>query len=439
MITDSHSSGGTAPAAPVSKPDHSPSALTIAPGRAPARGPAPRRILMSADPLGGVWTYMLELVRGLLASDVEVVVASMGGPVAPAQHAAFDRLGPKATLLENHRRLEWMDKPWDDIAATGEWLLKLEREHRPDLIHLNSYAHAALPFRAPVLVVAHSCVFAWWRAVHGCYPPADFDRYHESVARGLRAARLVVAPTQAALAALVAQYGELPSCRVIPHGRSPLPSPGLLRENVVLGVGRLWDQAKNLRALADVAPSLPYPWTVRLAGSPRSPEGEVVSLPGVELLGQLPDHSLGAHYDRATIFALPALYEPFGISVLEAAHAGCALVLGDLRSLRENWDGAAIFVAPDDRVALRAAIVELINRPALRRRLVTEARARAASLTPGRMCAAYLHVYSSLLATRPERLGVAEPSEPRSTAPASVPERSAAPASSIPDPQPVLA
>ena len=441
MITDSYSSGGTAPAVPVSKPDHSPSALTIAPGRAPARGPAPRRILMTADPLGSVWTYMLELVRGLVASGVEVIVASMGGPVSPAQHAAFDRLGAQATLLENHRRLEWMDKPWDDIAAAGEWLLKLEREHSPDIVHLNSYSHAALPFRAPVLVVAHSCVCAWWRAVHRCYPPATFDRYHESVARGLRSARLVVAPTQTTLAALVAQYGELPSCRVIPHGRSPLPSPGLLRENVVLGVGRLWDEAKNLRALADVAPSLPYPWTVRLAGSPRSPEGDIISLPGVELLGQLPDHSLGAHYDRATIFALPALYEPFGFSVLEAAHAGCALVLGDLRSLRENWDGAAIFVAPDDRVALRAAIVELINRPTLRRRLTAEARARAAALTPGRMCSAYLHVYSSLLATRPDRSAVtaAATPAPRHANSALVPERSDSPVSSLPASQPVLA
>jgi glycogen synthase len=443
MTTDPFSSGRSLPAASMSKPDHSPAALTIAPGRSPARGPAPRRVLMTTDPFGGVWTYALELARGLVASDVEVIVASLGGPVSPAQRAAFDRLGERATLYVDHRRLEWMDKPWDDVAATGEWLLRLEREHRPDLVHLNGYAHAALPFRAPVLVVAHSCVCSWWRAVHRCYPPAEFDRYHEVAARGLRAARMVIAPTQAMLSALVAQYGELPSARVIPHGRSPLPSPGLLRENVVLGVGRLWDQAKNLRALADVAPSLPYPWTVRLAGSPRSPQGEEVSLPGVELLGQLPDHSLGAHYDRATIFALPALYEPFGISVLEAAHAGCALVLGDIRNLRENWDGAAIFVAPDDRVALRAAIVELIKRPTVRRGLVTEARARAAALTPGRMCAAYLHVYSSLLATRTDRAGAAAISdapaaEPRHADSAATPEPSANPVSSLPAPQPVL-
>ena len=370
---------------------------TASPFSGHSAGPSPRRILMTADPVGGVWTYMLELARGLLAAGVEVVVASMGGPVSASQRIAFERLGPRATLHEDHRRLEWMDNPWDDVAAAGDWLLELERKHRPDLVHLNGYAHASLPWRAPVVVVAHSCVYSWWRAVHRCYPPATWHRYHETVARGLRSARLVVAPTRAMLSALVAQYGELPATRVIPNGRAPLPSPGLLRENVVLGVGRLWDEAKNLRALADVAPSLPYPWTVRLAGSVRSPEGGLANLPGVELLGNLPDHSLGAHFDRATIYALPARYEPFGLSVLEAAHAGCALVLGDIPSLRENWDGAAIFVAPDDRVSLRAAIVDLINHPVLRRDLAAEARRRAAALTPARMTAAYLDAYAALL------------------------------------------
>jgi hypothetical protein len=45
---------------------------------------------------------------------------------------------------------------------------------------------------------------------------------------------------------------------------------------------------------------------------------------------------------------LPARYEPFGLSVLEAALSGCALVPGDIASLRGNWDGVAEFVCPDD-------------------------------------------------------------------------------------------
>ncbi len=50
---------------------------------------------------------------------------------------------------------------------------------------------------------------------------------------------------------------------------------------------------------------------------------------------------------RARIhLCVAGLYEPFGLSVLEAALSGCALVLGDIPSLRENWDGAADFAEP---------------------------------------------------------------------------------------------
>ena len=55
---------------------------------------------------------------------------------------------------------------------------------------------------------------------------------------------------------------------------------------------------------------------------------------------------------RAAIYALPARYEPFGLTALEAGLSGCALVLGDIPSLREVWGETACFVPPDDRDAV---------------------------------------------------------------------------------------
>jgi glycosyltransferase involved in cell wall biosynthesis len=110
---------------------------------------------------------------------------------------------------------------------------------------------------------------------------------------------------------------------------------------------------------------------------------------------------------QAAIFALPAKYEPFGLSVLEAALCGCALVLGDIPSLRENWEGAALFVPPDDEAALRGAIDDLIGSPALRKRLASCAVDRAAQFTSARTTDAYLGTYHQLLgaaAARPARL-----------------------------------
>src|SRR5207244_3630962 len=102
-------------------------------------------------------------------------------------------------------------------------------------------------------------------------------------------------------------------------------------------------------------------------------------------------------FGHAAIYALPARYEPFGLSALEAALAGCALVLGDIPSLRELWDGAARFVPPDDAGALREALRELICDPQLRAGLGIKARRAAEQYTPRKMAGEYLKVYSGMM------------------------------------------
>ena len=67
--------------------------------------------------------------------------------------------------------LEWMKDPWADVDRAGAWLLALESQLHPDVVHLNGFCHAALPWRAPVVTVAHSCVCSWWRSVHGVQAP----------------------------------------------------------------------------------------------------------------------------------------------------------------------------------------------------------------------------------------------------------------------------
>jgi glycosyltransferase involved in cell wall biosynthesis len=108
---------------------------------------------------------------------------------------------------------------------------------------------------------------------------------------------------------------------------------------------------------------------------------------------------------RASIYALPARYEPFGQTALEAALSGCALVLGDVPSLREVWGPAALYVPPDDHAALHAALTMLIDDELLRRRMATKAHTRALQFTPSRMVDAYLSAYARMVgpaaATRP--------------------------------------
>lgn len=362
------------------------------------------KILMIADAVGGVFTYAVELSRALAAAGVDVVLATEGARLQPDQRRALEGI-PRLVHEESAFRLEWMEAPWDDVAASGRWLLALEVRERPDVVHSNAFAHGALPFRAPRLVVGHSCVLSWFEAVRREPAPPGWDRYRAAVAAGLRGADAVVAPSAAMAAALERHYGPIPPPIVVPNGRDARRFPPGEKEDVVLGAGRLWDEAKNAAALARVAPRLP--WPVFIAGETAGPDAPGTSSPrrapdagpaAPVLLGRLAEPELARWLATAAVFAHPARYEPFGLAVLEAALAGCALVLGDVPSLRENWDGAAELVAPDDDDALADRLLAVARDPDRRAALAARARERALRLTPERMADRYLALYRSLAA-----------------------------------------
>ena len=350
------------------------------------------RVLMTADAVGGVWTYALELADALAGHGVGVTLAVMGSRLDVAQRRQAGASSLEA-VHESDLALEWMDDPWDDVDRAGAWLLELSEEVRPDVVHLNGYAHAALAWPAPVLVVAHSCVYSWWAAVRRGAPPPAWDEYHRRVAGGLAAADAVVAPTAAFLGELRRWYG-FDGGRVIANGRRADWVVDVAKEGFVLGAGRLWDEGKNLGLLDVVAQRIDGP--VVLAGEPHGPGGGSNPLQAAHAVGPLPFEQLAHLLGRAAIFALPARYEPFGLGPLEAALSGCALVLGDIPTLREVWEDAATYVHPDDEDRLVAVLDELLADPRRAAERGAQARRRAAVYRPEAMARAYLGAYASL-------------------------------------------
>jgi len=361
--------------------------------------PLPQRVLMTTDTVGGVWSYSVDLARGLAARGVEVALATMGGPLSEAQRETTERI-PGLRVFESTFRVEWMEDPWRDVERAGDWLLALETRIAPDLVHLNGYAHAALPWIAPKLVVAHSCMLSWWSAVKGEPAPEAWDRYRREAGAGLAAADLVVAPTASVLADLAHHHGLPRRSRVIGHGRDGRLFRPAAKEPIVFAAGGPGDEAKNLGALERIAPEVP--WTIYVAGETAPPDAASRGARAhfTRHLGRLSPRALAAWLGRSAIYALPARYEPFGLAVLEAALAGCALVLGDIPSLRETWRNRAAFVPPDDPPALAAALTRLIEDPDRRASLAAGARKRAVELTPERMLAGYLAAYGELLGER---------------------------------------
>src|SRR6185312_13534226 len=116
----------------------------------------------------------------------------------------------------------------------------------------------------------------------------------------------------------------------------------------------------------------------------------------IQWLGPLGAGDLAQWYGRAAVYALPARYEPFGLTALEAALSGCALVLGDIASLHEVWGDAARYVTPNDARELKETLNELASAPADRAAFATRALERARTYGPERMAEAYRALYDDL-------------------------------------------
>ncbi len=364
----------------------------------------PHRILMTADAVGGVWQYSLHLAKGLARSGCEILLVTFG-PKPSDEQRAEARAIPRLHLEETSFALEWMPDPWSDVDRAGDWLFSAQKNFAAELVHLNGYSHGALNWDVPTLIVAHSCVFSWWNALRPDRPGPEWFEYKDRVTRGLNNCGIVIAPSRYMATAISSEYGIAPQKIRVIHNSAVKPATvpeG--KQPFALAAGRLWDPAKNLQLLTEIAPDLD--WELRLAGSAEGAESTNQAA-NVCYLGALPHRELLHQFQRASLFLHPALYEPFGLAVLEAAGAGCCLVLSDIPSLRELWQGAAVFVSPRDREQWVYEVNSLTRNFEARDLLARAARSRAQLYHSDQMLEQYLSVYQSLIAGGGDCSGVA--------------------------------
>ncbi|MBV9249127.1 MAG: glycosyltransferase family 4 protein [Acetobacteraceae bacterium] len=356
----------------------------------------PRQVMLTTDTVGGVWRYTMELAAGFARSGARVMVVTMGPPPDASQRAELHALRG-VRLIQASVQLDWLAKQPYELKHASHELCGIARTSGTETIQIHTPALAAGPaWPAPVVVMAHSCVGTWWRAVRGSQAlPPEFSWHAEAVAQGLRAADAVLAPSKSFATALFRRYGELCGIRVIPNGRSLAAVPRQ-RCAQALTVGRLWDEGKNVAVLDAAAADLP----VYAVGPVEGPNGASISPHNLRLLGVMDDAGLAQEYATAAVFVSVSRYEPFGLAVLEAAQAGCALLLSDIPTFRELWDGAALFVDPCDIVGLRSALATLLQAPHQCEQLGHLARERSASYSVERMVERTWAVHREALETR---------------------------------------
>lgn len=112
-----------------------------------------------------------------------------------------------------------------------------------------------------------------------------------------------------------------------------------------------------------------------LVAGPHKP----LALPsGAEQLGPVPYDGLEALFARATVFAMPTLWEPFGIAFLDAMACGVPCVGTAIEAVPEIIEEGrtGLLVPPGDPVALAGALVSLLADPARAREMGAAGRGR---------------------------------------------------------------
>ncbi|UYY58631.1 glycosyltransferase family 4 protein [Sphingomonas sp. S2-65] len=367
-------------------------------------GAAPLKLLMTADAVGGVWQYALDLAAALGPHGVQTTLAVLGPSPSPAQRAEAKRV-KRLTLVDTRLPLDWLCDAPEPVLAAGEAIAALAGKLGADIVQLNMPTLGArAKFDVPVLAVTHGCVATWWSAAFGGDLAPQYRWHRLLMDEGLHAADLVVAPSAAYAATVARHYALAETPRAIHNGRPPLlpaPGPAMPQEDFALTAGRLWDRVKGIRTLDRAAAALSV--SFHAAGAVRGPHGETIALEHLHALGHLSSAALALRLAARPVFVSAAGFEPFGLAVLEAAHAGCPLVLSDIDTFRELWDDAALFVAPDDAAGYAAGVETILADPALRHRLGSAARSRAARYTPEAKAAAMATLFTDLAAKAPAK------------------------------------
>ena len=321
----------------------------------------------------GTGVYIACLAEALRAEGIDVAEAADTGRPPPA--------GGGAGSARNLARDAW----WTQVQ-----LPRRARAARADVIHHPLPAHAVRT-PCPQVVTIHDLAF---ERLPDCFAPAYRRWSSLTHRRAARAADAVVCVSQTTRRDAMARWG-VDGARIVValHGPGQAPPPRGTpaatprhflyigddepRKNVpflLAAHGRYWS-AVGAGALELV-----------LAGRAQPPPQ-----PGVRCV---PDPDLAALLRDAAALVHPALHEGFGLTALEAMHAGVPVIAARSPGLAETCAEAPLYVDPGDAESLAHALARVAADPALRATLAGAGRERAEAFSWRASARAHIEAYT---------------------------------------------
>ncbi len=305
-----------------------------------------------------------------------------------------------APALQQRRSARWdTRRPLRRILWEQAALPLLARQAMLDLLHGAVNVNPAIA-PCPTVVTVHDLSFMRYPQA---FPPMQRAYLHSQVRRSVRAARRVIAVSQATKQDVVELFGA-PAERIdvvyngVDAGFCPAPAAEVeafrrragLPGRYILHLGTL-EPRKNLVRLVQafarvrahdagqpavklvLAGGKGWDYDAIFAEVARQGLQQEVIFPGY-----VPDEELAWWYRAAALFVYPSLLEGFGLPVLEAMACGAPVATSNLSSLPEVAGDAALLVDPTSVDALADALLRLLADAGLARELRSRGLAQAA-------------------------------------------------------------
>jgi glycosyltransferase involved in cell wall biosynthesis len=318
----------------------------------------------------GLGLYAVQIIRALEALGERLVVYTSLPDVIAAPHARIERVPaavrPEGGMIGHLARLLWTQSGlrFRVARARPRLLLNLMPEGllRPALPQV-TVVHDLLPLRCPAEYPRQQYYFRY-------LVPAVLRHSHAVIVSSENTRRDLMEfyrlpPDK--LHVVLLGYDAVrfsPATTAVPSRATPY----------ALFVGNVMPHKNLLRlvdAFAEAAVGIPASLVIRGWGRPAHVAAlqDRIATRGladrVDWRPYAAEHELPDLYRQARMLLLPSLYEGFGLTALEAMACGTPVIVSNRSSLPEVVGDAGIFVDPEDRASIAAAIRRLFTDDAL--------------------------------------------------------------------------